>query len=133
METLNEIREIKKGEVINLASCLYLYHPVIFHLIWNTHFNGLLNPDLPLKSTAPFWRQNYLSWFYFGNSSYPSISRSVFSIWIRLTFVLFKNMLDENKVIQKPYSVQTTRLVIIFMKRFDKISSQLFLGLSPKL
>ncbi len=30
------------------------YHAVIFHLILNTQFNGLLNQDLPLKSTTPF-------------------------------------------------------------------------------
>jgi len=53
--------------------------------------------DLPLKSTVPFgakitWANSTLE------TSAPSISWSGFSIQIRLSFVLFKNMLNENKV-----------------------------------
>ncbi len=86
------------------------YHAVIFHFLSSKHYTRLFNPDQPLKKYHAIWRtglfnpdpplkkyhviwcQYYPSQCYFGNSSSPSISRSGFSIQIRLSFALFKNM-----------------------------------------
>jgi hypothetical protein len=61
-------------------------------------FQRVTQPGSASQKHCAFWRQNYQSQFYFGNGSPPSISRSGFSFRIRLSFVLFKNMLDENKL-----------------------------------
>jgi hypothetical protein len=37
-----------------LSSLYYKYHIVIFHFLFRNNYNGLLNPDPPLKSTTPF-------------------------------------------------------------------------------
>jgi hypothetical protein len=75
-----------------------MYHTVIFHFMFRNKHNGLLNLDPPLKKHHATWHQNYPSQFFFGKGSSPSISQSGFSIRNRWYFVLFKNVLDVNKV-----------------------------------
>ncbi len=84
---------------------------MLFHFICEYSFQWVTQPGSASQKYCAFLRQNYPSWFYFGNGFSPSIFWSGFSIRIRLSFVLFKNMLDENK----HDSVQTTCLVIISM------------------
>ncbi len=74
------------------------YHVVIFHFICRCTLQRVIQPESASQKYRAFWCQNYPSQFYFGNSSSPSISWPSFSIRIRLPFVLFKTMLDKNKV-----------------------------------
>jgi len=71
---------------------------VIFTLSANAHYNGLFNPDLPLKSTMPFGAKITQVDSTLEMAPPPLFLDPVFWIQIRLSFVLFKNLLNENKV-----------------------------------
>ncbi len=50
----NELPLVSVTEVNKFQLGFSLYHAVIFHFLLRNKYNGLLNPDPPLKSTTPF-------------------------------------------------------------------------------
>ena len=86
---------------------------MIFHFLLRNKYNGLLNLLPPLKSTAPLGAIITRADSTLKMAPPPLFSRSGFSIQIGQYFVLFKNVLNVNKVSKKPDLDSSLHLAII--------------------